>query len=99
SATTPAATTTTDLTPPSAPTNLAGSQNGNSPHVSLAWGASTDNVAVAGYRVYRNGSLVATVSGTTLRYLDTKAPKGTDAYDVVAVDSVGNVSAPSNTVS
>jgi chitodextrinase len=98
-ATTPAAATTADLTPPSAPTNLAGSQNGNSPHVSLAWGASTDNVAVAGYRIYRNGSLVATVSGTTLSFLDGKAPKGTDAYDVVAVDSAGNASAPSNTVS
>ncbi len=41
-----------DTTPPSAPSNLQAS--GSLGQVSLSWGASTDNVAVTGYEVYRS---------------------------------------------
>lgn len=96
SATTPAS---SDTTPPSAPRNLTATQVRNRPRVALAWLASTDDVGVAGYQVYRNGSLVTTVPASSLSYMDNKPPRGTDSYYVVAVDAAGNLSTPSNTVS
>jgi hypothetical protein len=53
---------------------------------------------VAEYEIYRDGVLVATVSGATLSFTDSKVPKGTNAYYVVARDAAGNTSAPSNIV-
>jgi chitodextrinase len=83
-----------DQTPPTAPTGLtAGAQAPN--HVALSWTASNDNVGVTGYRVSRNGSIVATLTGTT--YDDwTALPKTTYDYTVVAFDAGGNVSPASN---
>jgi hypothetical protein len=88
----------TDTTPPTAPTNLAGSHQGNKPRIALSWNAATDNVGVAEYDIYRDGVLAATVSGTMLSFTDTKVPKGTNVYYVVARDAAGNTSAPSNAV-
>jgi hypothetical protein len=66
--------------------------------VSLSWTASTDNVGVAGYRIYRNGSLVATSQATS--YLDSGlSPQTTYTYAVSAYDAAGNVSALSAPVS
>ncbi|WP_436764513.1 discoidin domain-containing protein, partial [Streptosporangium sp. V21-05] len=53
-----------DTTAPSVPGSPR-STGTTSSSVSLAWNASTDNVGVTGYEVYRGGSLVATVTGTT----------------------------------
>src|SRR5262249_47629824 len=53
----------------------------------LTWTGSTDNVGVAGYRVYRGGALIATVSSTTTSYSDAAPPSGTDTYSVVAFDT------------
>ena len=78
-----------DGTPPSIPTNLAGVAGTN--QVSLTWTASTDNVGVTGYKVYRNGSLVGSPAGPS--YLDTGLVNGTQyAYTVAAVDAKGNTS-------
>ncbi len=58
-----------DTQPPTAPTNLAATASGN--QVNLSWTASTDNVGVTGYLVYREnpGSTtfvqVGTATGTT----------------------------------
>jgi len=84
-----------DATPPAAPTNLAA--NAVSPsEVDLSWTASTDNVGVAGYRIYRNGSLVG--SSTTTAYADTGLQAGTSySYYTIAFDAAGNVSTASNT--
>jgi cellulose 1,4-beta-cellobiosidase len=85
-----------DTTPPSAPTHPAvtGSTAGS---VSLSWTASTDNVGVAAYDVYRNGSLVGSATGTT--YTDTGLTAGTSyTYTVKARDAAGNVSAASAAV-
>src|SRR5439155_5591024 len=57
-------TVTSDTQAPTAPGNLAATATSSS-SVSLSWTASTDNVGVAGYRVSRNGTLVATVTGTS----------------------------------
>ncbi|WP_237111218.1 fibronectin type III domain-containing protein, partial [Nonomuraea sp. MG754425] len=53
-----------DTTAPSVPGNLR-STGVSSSTVALAWNASTDNVAVTGYEVYRGSTLLTTVTGTT----------------------------------
>jgi chitinase len=64
----------------------------------LTWNAATDNVGVTGYRVYRNGVLVSTVSGTS--YTDTGLVAGTTyQYRVTAIDAAGNESTPGATTS
>ena len=85
-----------DTSPPSVPSNLAVTGvTGSS--ASLSWSASTDNVAVAGYRVYRNGAQVGTATGTT--FTDTGLTAATQyTYMVAAYDAAGNVSAQSSTV-
>jgi hypothetical protein len=99
-ATTSASTQAPDTAAPSAPTGLIAKKTGNKnvPRIGLTWKASTDNVGVTGYRVYRNNSQIATVSGSTLSYTDASAPKGNDQYYVVALDAANNVSGASNTV-
>ena len=85
-----------DAAPPSAPTGLqAGTVT--AAKVDLTWTASTDDVGVTGYRVYRDGAQVGTASGTS--YSDTTVAGGSSyAYTVKAVDGVGNLSAASNLV-
>jgi hypothetical protein len=91
-----------DNTPPSAPTNLTGTA-ANSGEVALSWGASTDNIGVTNYDIYRGGTLVGTVpggsqQGSSLTYQDTTvAPSTTYAYTVKARDAANNTSAASNT--
>jgi chitodextrinase len=59
--------------------------------VNLAWSASTDNIGVAGYNIYRNGSFISTSS--TNNYPDTGVVGTTSySYQVSAFDAAGNVS-------
>ena len=61
---------------------------------SLQWTAATDNVGVAGYRVYQNGVLVEELASTALS--TTIAGLGVEvtyAFQVQAFDSAGNLSA------
>ncbi|MEV4547103.1 glycosyl hydrolase family 18 protein [Nonomuraea wenchangensis] len=86
----------TDTTAPSVPGNLR-STGVTSNSVSLAWNASTDNVGVTGYEVYRGATLVTTVTGTT--YTDTGLTASTAyTYTVRARDAAGNRSAASAAV-
>jgi chitodextrinase len=55
-----------DTTPPSTPNNLQGTAISDTT-IDLIWDASTDNIAVAGYRLYRDGSEIATTTGTVYR--------------------------------
>ncbi|WP_210506416.1 LamG-like jellyroll fold domain-containing protein [Naasia sp. SYSU D00057] len=60
----------------------------------LTWPASTDNVAVSGYEVYRNGALLTTVASNS--YTDSGLTTSTTyQYHVRARDASGNVSAGS----
>jgi hypothetical protein len=69
----------------------------SSSSVTLSWNASSDNVAVAGYRIYRGGAAVATSSGTT--FTNTGLSAGTSyAFTVRAFDAAGNESGASNSV-
>jgi chitodextrinase len=84
----------TDSTPPSIPTNLQ-SSNVSSTSLTVTWSSSTDNVAVAGYRVYRNGTQVGTTAAAS--YNDTNLVASTTyTYTVAAYDTSNNVSAQSN---
>jgi chitodextrinase len=85
-----------DTTAPSTPANLAVTGTTAS-SASLSWSPSTDNVGVAGYRVYRNGVQVGTASGTT--FTDSGLSASTRyTYTVAAYDAAGNVSAQSSGV-
>jgi len=89
-ATTPLATDTTAPTVPSGLAAIAVSSN----RITLSWRPSTDNTGVKGYRVYRNGTSVATATGTT--YLNTGlSPSTSYTYTVAAFDAAGNASAKS----
>ena len=85
---------TSDCTPPTKPTLTATGGTGTS--ASLSWTGATDNVAVTGYRVYRDGAVVATVTGTS--FTDTGVPAGSHTYTVTARDAAGNESPASNAV-
>ncbi len=88
-----------DSQAPSVPTNLAAVASSPT-QVDLSWAASTDNVGVTGYSVYRGGSLMTTVSGSTLAYSDTSVVPATSySYTVDAFDLAGNHSAQTNSVS
>jgi hypothetical protein len=89
----------TDTTPPSTPTNVAATtvaQTSISPGlVNLTWSASTDNVAVASYKIFRDGNLVGTVGPQTSFSDNTVTPNTGYTYTVQAVDWKGNVSGAS----
>ncbi|MCL4561491.1 MAG: DNRLRE domain-containing protein [Chloroflexi bacterium] len=89
----------TDTQPPSTPSGLTATATGAT-QVDLAWQASTDNVGVAGYTIYRDGASLATVIGSTLSYSDfTVLPSTTYSYTVDAFDQSGNHSAQSSPAS
>jgi hypothetical protein len=84
-----------DTVQPTAPGALLAT--GTRRQVAAVWQAATDNIAVAGYRVFRNGSLLATTAATS--WTDQTATTGGPyTYSIVAFDGAGNVSLPSNTV-
>ncbi len=86
-----------DTEPPTVPTNL-NAQARSSSEIELTWTASTDNIGIAGYYIYRDGAEIAT--SATSGYLDTGLDAQTTySYEVSAFDEAGNVSANSNTAS
>jgi chitodextrinase len=87
-----------DRTAPSTPTGLRASALSRPVRVSLAWNASSDNVAVKGYRVYRNGALIGTCAASAC--VDPNvAPRTTYRYTVAGYDAAGNASGQSAAVS
>jgi hypothetical protein len=86
-----------DTQAPTAPGNLAYTQ-GAGGQITLSWQAATDNVGVAGYDVYANGVLRASVGADVRGYTDTPPASATVSYFVRARDAAGNQSSNSNTV-
>jgi hypothetical protein len=86
-----------DITSPSAPTlSLAGVDASS---VDLSWTASSDGVAMAGYEIYRDGSLIDSVDDTVTTYSDENVTTGESyAYTVKAFDTSFNRSDASNEV-
>jgi len=86
-----------DTTAPSAPSSLTASTT-SSTSISLNWNASTDDVGVTGYTIYRGGTKIATATNNS--YSDTGlSSSATYTYTVSAYDAAGNNSAASNIVS
>jgi len=80
-----------DTTPPSTPAGLTATAAGST-GANLSWSASTDNIAVTGYTVLRDGTPIATIAATN--HGDTGLTAGTSyTYTVFAVDAAGNASA------
>jgi chitodextrinase len=93
-----------DSDPPTAPANLTAT-NGFG-QVQLSWNASTDNIGVAGYNVYRSatagftpssGNLIAQTVGLTTTFTNSVVA-GNYYYRVLASDAAGNLSPSSNEV-
>ncbi len=84
-----------DTSAPSTPTGLAASAVGQT-SVTLSWTASSDNVAVTGYRVFRAGTQVGTTSSTTFTVTGLTCAT-TYTLGVAALDAAGNVSATATT--
>jgi glucose/arabinose dehydrogenase len=88
----------TDVVPPTPP-GTPKLDSVTSDSATISWTASTDNVGVAGYDIYRDGQLCASVDGTTLTGTCTGlSPNGTYGFYVNARDAAGNVSQPSGTL-
>ncbi len=96
-----------DTTPPTAPANLVAAtptQGNPKRKINLSWTASTDNVGVSGYQIWRASAAAGPFSQiattTTTSYTNGGLTSGTTYYYYVkAYDAAGNVSAPSNTAS
>ena len=86
----------TDTVAPTAPTLSASGTTQTT--TSLAWSGSTDNVAVTGYDVYKDGVLFGSTAATTYAVSSLTAST-TYSFTVKAKDAAGNVSAASNAAS
>ncbi|WP_299119300.1 GEVED domain-containing protein [uncultured Tenacibaculum sp.] len=91
------ATSSVDTTAPTAPSSLAAS-NVAQTTLTLNWSASSDNVGVTGYDVYRGSTKLGTTANTSVNITGLTA--GTAyTFSVRAKDAAGNISSSSNTVS
>jgi len=87
-----------DEVKPTAPTNLLVS-NISQFGCLLTWFASTDNIGVTGYNIYRNGTtLVGTTSGTSYN-VNNLSCNSSYSFTVKAKDAAGNLSVASNAIS
>ena len=84
---------TADTTAPSGPTLLT--HGGLTPsQITIGWSAATDDVGVAGYKIFRNGTQIATTFGTS--YINVGLAGGTTyVYTAASYDEAGNTSEPS----
>ena len=90
--------TTADTTAPSRPTRLRATA-ASAEQINLSWTASTDDVGVTGYEVFRNKSRIATIGDATT-YSDTTVQASTTySYQVRALDAAGNKSSLSTAAS
>lgn len=87
-----------DASAPTVPTGVTAAAT--SPFsADISWNASTDDIGIAGYDVFRDGVLVASL-GNVLTWTDTATLAGTThQYAVRARDTSGNVSTLSDPVS
>ena len=87
-----------DAISPSAPSSLQAT-NITDALISIRWNASTDNIAVTGYRVMKalgSGSLSLLSTTSSLTFTDnTITPSTSYRYQIIAVDGAGNTAASS----
>ena len=81
---------TADTTAPSAPANLSATAVSGT-EVDLSWSASTDDAGVVGYKIYRDGTQIATSATTS--YSDTTVQANRSyQFTVAAYDAANNTS-------
>jgi hypothetical protein len=94
-----------DTSPPSTPTNVAAVSGPATRQITVSWTASTDNVGVKNYQVFRatssNGTFSLASTVTTTSFTDTSLTGSglTRFYYVVAVDTTNHTSGNSAHVS
>jgi surface antigen len=73
-----------DESPPTTPSSLKASSPTTST-ITLSWGKATDDIGIAGYSVYRNGTRIANTGSTSYKFSSLSCGKsyklGVDAYD------------------
>ena len=60
----------------------------------VSFGSSTDNVKVVGYRLFRDGTAIATIDGLSFKQLLTLGKPGKSVLQLRAFDAAGNQSDP-----
>jgi hypothetical protein len=86
-----------DTIAPIVPTNLTANPTSSS-RIDLSWNASFDNIAVTGYKIFRNSAQVGT--SVTTSYADQNLSPNTQyTYTVSAYDATGNNSPLSSSTS
>lgn len=87
-----------DTEPPSTPSNLTAA-NVASTSLTLNWTASTDNIGVTNYEIYRNNTLSGQTGNAGNTYnVAGLSPSTTYNFYVIARDAAGNSSNQSNTL-
>lgn len=86
-----------DASAPSIPTGVSAKATSYN-KVDVSWQASTDNVAITGYVLIRDGASLVRLGATATSYTDTNvAANTTYSYQVKALDAAGN-SSPASAV-
>jgi chitodextrinase len=81
-----------DTQAPTAPSNLSATNIGTT-SLTLNWTAATDNIGVAGYDVYRNGTKINSTLVSSTNYNVTGLSASTAySFTVIAKDAAGNSS-------
>ena len=81
-----------DITAPGAPDSFAATLTSPT-DVTLSWGAAADNRAVAGYRIWRDGVLIASLGADARSLVDPgRTASTTYTYTIRAIDAAGNAS-------
>ncbi len=89
---------TNDVQAPTSPTNLSASSISQT-GLFLRWTGSTDNIAVTGYDVYKNGTKVNGSNITSTSYaVSGLSPATAYSFYVIARDAAGNQSAPGGSI-
>ncbi len=85
-----------DTTAPNAPTLSASGTTQTT--TNLSWSGATDNVAVTGYDVLRNGALIGSTTTATTFAVTGLTASTAYTFNVRAKDAAGNISLDSNSV-
>jgi chitodextrinase len=86
-----------DTTVPSSPTlSVSGTTQRTT---NLSWTTATDNIAVTGYNIYKDGVLLGSTTTATTYTVSGLTYSTTYAFTVKAKDAAGNLSNASNTIS
>lgn len=85
-----------DITPPSSPSALTAIAVSSS-HIYISWSPSIDNIGVAGYKIYRDGSYITSATVTSASDIMLN-PSTLYCYIISAYDAAGNESERRNLI-